>query len=106
MDTTPPEWEATESRATGPKGGRFASDRRSTKEIAMKEISRPTLAAKVFLLIGVPAYGKDPILLQPSQFDARTILHSPPANDSAQTKAELAALHQIETTRTPARLGA
>ncbi len=70
------------------------------------ETPRRTLAALLVLLIGLPAYGKDLGLLQPSQFDARTILHSPPANDSTQTKAELAKLHAIETDRTPAEFRA
>ena len=70
------------------------------------ETPRRTLAAMLVLLIGLPAYGKDLALLQLSQFDARTILHSPPANDSTQTKAELARLHAIETERTPAEFDA
>ena len=65
-----------------------------------------TLAAMVVLLIGLPAYGRDLALLQLSQFDARTILRSPPAADSPQTKAELAELHTIETGRTPAAFDA
>ena len=39
-----------------------------------------------------------------SQFDARQLVHSPPAADSATTKAELAELRRIQATRTPEAL--
>lgn len=55
------------------------------------------------LFAATPAFAKEPAFVPPSMFDARTILHTPPANDSDQTKAELVELHQIQTARTPAQ---
>ncbi len=42
--------------------------------------------------------------LKPGQLEAATILPTPPANDSWKTIAELAELHRIEQTRTPAEV--
>jgi acid phosphatase (class A) len=54
-------------------------------------------------LFAAPALAKDPAFVPPSVFDARTVLHAPPANDSAETKAELAELHRIQDARTQAQ---
>ena len=68
----------------------------------MQHGARRILAALGLVLIAAPIQAKDAILVQPSQFDARTVLHAPPADDSAQTKAELAKVHEIEAKRTQA----
>lgn len=58
--------------------------------------------ASCFLVAGGTAPAKEPLLVPASQFDARTILHTPPANDSEITAGELAELHRIEAGRTKA----
>lgn len=55
----------------------------------------------VALLLAAPAFAREPILVQ--SFDATALLHTPPANDSAQTKKELAKLHDIQSARTQAQ---
>lgn len=45
---------------------------------------------------------REPIFVSPKQLDMTKILMAPAANDSWQTLAELAELHRIEATRTPA----
>jgi acid phosphatase (class A) len=47
------------------------------------------------------ARAKEPIFVPLSQFDAREVLHVPPANDSDATKAELKQLHKLQDARTP-----
>ncbi|MRW82689.1 phosphatase PAP2 family protein [Pseudoduganella sp. FT26W] len=49
-----------------------------------------------------PAFAADPIFAGPAQTHAQLILHTPPAADSDITKAELAELHRIQSTRTSA----
>jgi hypothetical protein len=61
------------------------------------------LAAACLLLTAAPASAENPILVQPNQFDTLTIRHSPPTDNSPQTKAELATLQQIQAKRTPAQ---
>jgi acid phosphatase (class A) len=50
------------------------------------------------------AGAKEPIFVGPAQINGIMILPAPPANDSAATKAELAELHHLESTRTPAQV--
>jgi acid phosphatase (class A) len=52
------------------------------------------------VLVAVPALAKDPIFVAPDQTQAFDILHTPPTDGSDVTKAELAELHRIESTRT------
>jgi len=44
------------------------------------------------------------VFVSPQQLDAASLLPNPPASDSAQTTAELAELHQIQDTRSPAKI--
>jgi len=53
-------------------------------------------------LASAPALARDPSFVSPSQIHSFQILPSPPAADSAQTKAELEELHRIEAARTDA----
>jgi acid phosphatase (class A) len=46
----------------------------------------------------------DTIFVKPSQFDARKLMHSPPAAGSSTTKAELAEIRRIQDARTPEAL--
>ncbi len=57
-----------------------------------------TLAA----MAGPPALARDPSFVSPAQSHSFEILPSPPAADSATTRAELEELHQIEAKRTDA----
>ena len=52
----------------------------------------------------VAAQAREANFVRPDLFDTLVILPSAPANDSEQTKAELAELHKIEETRTPERM--
>jgi acid phosphatase (class A) len=52
------------------------------------------------IALSCAALAKEPILVQPSQFDPLTVLHSPP--DAEATQAELAELHRSEASRTQA----
>jgi acid phosphatase (class A) len=66
---------------------------------------RTILAALLASAIATaPAGARDTTFVQPEQFDATEVLHSPPANDSPTTKAELAELHRIQDARTPEAL--
>ncbi|PWB88430.1 hypothetical protein [Methylocystis sp. MitZ-2018] len=58
------------------------------------------LAAAFTALIGSSALARDPVFVSPQQSHAFDILPPPPAADSATTKAELAELHRLESTRT------
>jgi acid phosphatase (class A) len=53
-------------------------------------------------LCAAPALAREPIFVAPEQSHAFQILPTPPAAESATTKAELAELHEIEATRTQA----
>ena len=64
---------------------------------------KPLHILTLALFTAAPAMAKEPAFVPPSMFDARTVLHAPPANESAQTKAELAELHRIQAVRTKAQ---
>ena len=57
-------------------------------------------AACLASLIAVPALARDPNFAGPDQTHGLEILHAPPADDSDATRAELAELHRLESTRT------
>jgi acid phosphatase (class A) len=73
-------------------------------------VSRRTALTWVFVAAmgSVPlvqaVFFSDTYFVNPSQFDGGKLLHSPPAADSAATKAELAELLRIQNTRTPEAL--
>jgi len=46
------------------------------------------------------ALARDTTFVQPAQFDATEVLHSPPTDDSATTEAELTELHRLQDART------
>jgi acid phosphatase (class A) len=48
--------------------------------------------------------GRKPNFISPEQLDVASVLPNPPANDSAQTVSELAELHRIQDTRSPAQI--
>lgn len=68
----------------------------------MKNIALAALS--LFALSTSLATAKDAIFVAPEQTHTFQILSSPPAAESATTKAELAELHQIESTRTEAEV--
>jgi acid phosphatase (class A) len=57
-------------------------------------------AACLLSAAAVPALARDPIFVAPDQTQGFEILHAPPANESDATRAELAELHRLESTRT------
>jgi acid phosphatase (class A) len=68
----------------------------------MKKISLPLLCLATLALGS--AHAADPSFVSAQQTNAVQILMSPPAADSLTTKAELAQLHHLESTRTPAQV--
>ena len=74
----------------------------------------PVTAAALVLVGQTPRGNQDtsipgaskhtPIFVQADQLPARDLLEAPPANDSAETKSELAELHRIQDSRTPAQV--
>ncbi|MRW89928.1 phosphatase PAP2 family protein [Duganella sp. FT80W] len=64
----------------------------------MKTLSLLTIAA----LLAAPAFAAEPIFASPAQTHAQLILAAPPSADSAITRAELAELHRIQSSRTSA----
>jgi acid phosphatase (class A) len=67
----------------------------------MKKITLPLLCLAAFAVGS--AYAREPAFVSPDQIHAERILRTPPADDSAATKAELAVLHRIESSRTKAQ---
>jgi acid phosphatase (class A) len=65
---------------------------------------RRTALAVIIATAVAPALARDMSFVQLAQFDATEVLHSPPADDSPATKAELAELHAIRDARTPEAL--
>ena len=61
-------------------------------------------AACLAVTSGVAQNTRKPIFISPEQLDLRAILPAPTPNDSWQTMAELAELHKIQETRTPAEI--
>jgi acid phosphatase (class A) len=58
---------------------------------------------------GIPrkaAKVRNPNFIDPTLFDLTALLAPPPAQDSTQTRAEVAELHRIESSRTPAEVAA
>ena len=69
--------------------------------------------SKLFFLIGgvaafcLSAFSQTPgklVFVTPEQMPVASFLPTPPANDSAATRAELAELHRLQETRTPAEV--
>ena len=65
----------------------------------MVGLSACLLAQTAFAQSGVKV-----VFVSPQQLDVASLLPNPPANDSAQTTAELAELHRIQDTRSPAKI--
>jgi acid phosphatase (class A) len=68
--------------------------------------SATSLSAQSALPVTKPAKQRIPKYLDPSLLDLSLILPPPPAQDSGITRAELAEIHHIEQTRTPAQVAA
>jgi acid phosphatase (class A) len=66
----------------------------------MKTFATPLLM--IAALFTAPAFAAEPIFASPTQTRTHLILQTPPAADSTTTKAELAELHRIQTSRTSA----
>jgi acid phosphatase (class A) len=63
------------------------------------------IAALTFFCVGASAQTpRKPIFVSPEQLPVASILPGPPANGSAQAKAELAQVHQLQDTRDAARI--
>jgi acid phosphatase (class A) len=62
-----------------------------------------SLVAGALFLSMSPAFAEEPSFLTPEDVSLLDVLPPPPADDSATTKAELAAYHVMESTRTDAQ---
>ena len=62
------------------------------------------LSACLLAQTGFAQSGVKVVFVSPQQLDVASLLPNPPANDSAQTTAELAELHRIQDTRSPAKI--
>ena len=62
------------------------------------------LSACLLAQTGFAQSGAKVVFVSPQQLDVASLLPNPPANDSAQTTAELAELHRIQDTRSPAKI--
>ncbi|MYM27986.1 phosphatase PAP2 family protein [Duganella sp. CY15W] len=60
------------------------------------------LPLTITVLLAAPAFAAEPIFAGPAQTQAQLILPAPPLADSAITRAELAELHRLQSTRTTA----
>jgi acid phosphatase (class A) len=60
-------------------------------------------AALILSLVAAPAHAEGAAFVTPKQSQATLILLDPPADGSPEQQAELAALHAIESSRTPAQ---
>jgi acid phosphatase (class A) len=68
----------------------------------MKKVTLPLLCLAAFAIGS--AYAGEPVFVSADQTHSEQILMTPPAADSATTKAELALLHHLEKTRTKAQV--
>jgi acid phosphatase (class A) len=57
-------------------------------------------SASIFIACAAPAFAK-PIFLAPAEYDPKSLLPAPSADDSAATKSELSELERIQASRTP-----
>jgi acid phosphatase (class A) len=65
-------------------------------------MNRAFFAISALLLAAGVAQAGQTYFVPPAQIDAAELLPAPPADDSAENKAEIQQLHQIESERTPA----
>lgn len=78
--------------------------------MSMSSLPRPRIAIVVSVAVAAVSLfaqgGRKPIFISPEELQAALLLPSPPAADSRQNASDLAELHRIQDTRTPAQIAA